>query len=256
MYSIHAPRNEYFVTHFDWQDERFNNDVKQMIKDHASLRFDVTWSFGIKLSDQLKFFPTHLDMDYEYDPLLSVTRTFEFERPRIGGLDSLVNLGLVNFKYSQRATPPEKPESVQTTQAWLNYVNDVCTNMKIDMQISNIKQINLVEGGYFEFVCTREDGEDKIEKDERQFTKSGPFKYDGSWPFWNYLYKTENAPKFESILKLKLKKVRMRSRFADEYHIKPVATVDDDTYDDEIERPRYRNPSTIEEIDDIPKDLM
>ena len=224
MYSINARPNKYFVTHapgIEWQDDRLPDDVKQKIKNHASLKFVVTCPFEIKLSDQVRFFPKDLDMKHEYDPLLSVVRTFEFERPRTGDLDSLVNLGLINFKYSQRATPPEKPKSVKTTQAadWLKYVDDVCAKMNKDMEISNIKQINLVEGGWFEFVCQGENGKDTIVKDERQYTPRGPFKYDGSWPFWTIYYKTENAPQFQSILQLKLTKVTGRARYQDEYSV-------------------------------------
>jgi hypothetical protein len=226
MYSIHARPNEYFVTlapGFNWLDPRLKDDVRQEIKNNASLKFVVTCRFQLYLSHQVKVFPTHLDMNYEYDPLLSVVRTFEFERPRKGDLDSLVNLGLINFKYSQRATPPEKPKSVfgfsNQQKEWLNYVDTVCAKMNKDMNISNIKQINLVEGGWFEFVSQGENGTDTIVKDERQYTPDGPFKYDGSWPFWNYHYKTENAPKFKNILQLKLTKVTGRDRHADEYRV-------------------------------------
>jgi hypothetical protein len=224
MYSIHARSNEYFVTHapgFEWLNPCLIDDVRQKIKNNASLKFVVTCPFDKNLSQQVGFFPDHLDMTYEYDPLLSVVRTFEFERPRTGGLDSLVNIGLINFKYSHRATPPEKPESVETTQEqeWLKYVDDVCANMNKDMEISNIKQINLVQGGYFEFVCEGENGQDTILKDERQYTPLGPFQYDGFWPFWTYHYKTINAPQFERILKLKLTRVTEPNRRADEYRV-------------------------------------
>ena len=219
MYSIHARPNEYFVTHapgFKWLNPAWKDDTRQKIKNYASQKFVVTCPFKFNVSHQVGFFPTRLDMEYEYDPLLSVVRTFEFERPRTGGLDSLVNLGLINFKYSQRATLPEEPKSVNAD--WLKYVADVCTNMHKDMEILNIKQINLLEGGYFEFVCKGENGLDTTVKDERQYTPLGPFKYDGSWPFWNHYYKTENAPKFESILKLKLTK-QLGERRADEYRV-------------------------------------
>jgi hypothetical protein len=223
-FSIHARPNEYFVTHgFNWLDENWTDDVRHEIKNDASLKFVVTCPFEIRLSHQVRIFPMHLDMEHEIDPLLSVVRTFEFERPRTGDLDSLVNLGLINFKYSQRATPPEQPKSVfgfsKPKQEWLEYVDNECEKMNKDMKISNIKQINLVEGGYFEFVCEGENGTDTIVKDERQYTPVGPFKYDGSWPFWNSHYKTEKAPEFQNILKLKLTKVYGRGRHADEYRV-------------------------------------
>jgi len=147
-------------------------------------------------------------MKYEYDPELSVVRTFEFERPRTGGLDSLVNLGLINFKYSQHATPkqrPESPESVKTTQAWLDYVDNMCKEMNKEISIHNIKKIRMLEGGYFEFVCV-EDGQDKIVKDETVYvpnkTPGGPYKHNGTWPHWTHYYRTWYSPNFQNVLKL------------------------------------------------------
>jgi len=218
QYKNHAPHNEYFVTHGPGYTRH------SWMTDNASLGFVVKCEFKYPLSHQVKYYPADFPSD-AYDPMLNVVRTFEFKRPRTGDLDSLVNLGLVHFKYSQCATPEERPKSVlDNTPCTTEYVNNVCAKMNQDMEISNIKQITLLEGGYFEFVCEGEDGQDKIVKDETKYKPDdtpslGPFKYNGSWPFWNYHYKTQNAPRFESELQLNLTKVQMRSRYADAYHV-------------------------------------
>jgi len=216
QYKNHAPHNEYFVTHgpgFPRLHPEFKDDLRGRIKDNASLGFVVKCEFKYPLSHLVKYYPKDLDMSNDYDPWLYVERTFEFKRSRTGDLDSLVNVGLVNFKYSQRATL-EEPKSVQLTQMGQAvyvresqvkptpeqeaYVKKELDTMNIDITIDNIKKIRLNVGD-FEFVCTGENGQDQIMKNEE---KNEKFYHNGSWPFWTYYYRNLYTYRFQSVLNL------------------------------------------------------
>lgn len=209
QYSIHAPRNEYLVTHaFEWLDKRLNEDVRDKIKALAGRVFVVNMKFQYPLSREVRKFPLDFPDDV-YNPMLHIVRTFEFKRPIIGATDSLVNLGLVHFKYSQRAEPEPRPPSVKDDYMTPEYVDKVCAGMKRDLEFDNITKIRLLLDGEFEFVRKGADGQDEILKDLNIH--------------WNLYYRGHYAHKFKDELKLKHAPgdpyARVRSDRTNEYYV-------------------------------------
>lgn len=124
-----------------------------------------------------------------YDPMLHVLRTFEFTRPRTQTL----GLGLVHFKYSQRAVAERRPAWIHDNYVTQEYVDQVVAGMQHDFDWDDISKIRLLRWDYnsctFEVVRTIDGRDVTIKLDGRPGdTDTGIIKpnFEVQWNDWHY----------------------------------------------------------------------
>ena len=142
-------------------------------------------------------------MPYDaYDPMLHVLRTFEFARPRT----DTFGLGLVHFKYSQRAVAEQRPAWVHDNYVTQEYVDEVVAGMQHDIDWHDISKIRLLRWDQnfctFELVRTIDGRDVTIKLDGRPGdTDTGILKpnFKVLWSPWQY---DHHAHQFKDELQL------------------------------------------------------
>ena len=137
-----------------------------------------------------------------YDPMLHVVQTFEFSRPRTQTL----GLGLVHFKYSQRAVAEPRPAGIHDNYVTQEYVDQVVAGMQHDIDWDDISKIRILRWDQnfctFELVRTIDGRDVTIKLDGRPGdTDTGIIKpnFDVAWKPWHYKH---HAHKFKDELQL------------------------------------------------------
>jgi hypothetical protein len=145
--------NEYLVDNKrlgrvgSWRTDAFNwkhllPDLQEKIKQATGVSFKVQYKSKWRLSREYKYDRDR--PDDAYDPMLHVVQTFEFSRPRTDTL----GLGLVHFKYSQRAEAEPRPASEHDNYVTQEYVDKVVTGMQHDIDWNDISKIRLLRWDY------------------------------------------------------------------------------------------------------------